>query len=278
MSNPKGMSRSSEASEQSQLLPDVEDGEWGTVTSVSIKERKTRPPIPYTEGTLLEDMKGAAKFVENNPELRKHLRAVSGLGTAATRDSIIETLKAHKYLEKSGKHLVATEKGVAFVTWLEKVLPEAVDVALTAQWEAELAVVGEKGGGKQFEERVAQKVREMVSIFKTAPAMSITVSTLNQESPTMSENEQKRVSKPTDKMLDYAKTIAKKVGVRVPDEVMADFDECKSFIDAHKDAAMRPSEKQLSFANSIASNKGLTIPDDILANGRELSKWIDEHK
>jgi DNA topoisomerase-3 len=262
-----------------QSLPPLDDGELADIVSIDVRARKTRAPAHYTEGTLLDDMKGASKFVEDDPELKKLLKQVSGLGTAATRDNIIENLKAHKYLEKSGKYTVATEKGIAFITWLEKVYPDAADVGVTARWEAELAVVEKKGGGKAFEDRVVQKVRDMISTFKAAPPMSPAATTTHKESHNMTDtNEQKRASKPTDKMLEFAKSIAKKVGVRLPDEVMGDFDACRAFIDEHKDVAMRPSDKQLNFANSIASSKGLTIPAEVMNNGRELSKWIDEHK
>jgi DNA topoisomerase-1 len=83
---------------------------------------------------------------------------------------------------------------------------------------------------------------------------------------------------PTEKMLEYAKNIAKKLGIRVPDEVMVDGSACSKFIDANKNAALRPSDKQLTFAKAIAERKGVEIPDTALANGKELSKWIDENK
>lgn len=84
--------------------------------------------------------------------------------------------------------------------------------------------------------------------------------------------------KPTLKMLEFAKSIAEKIGVRLSDEIMADFEVCSKFIEENKEKALRPSEKQVNYANSIASNKGLTIPEEALANGKELSKWIDSHK
>lgn len=91
----------------------------------------------------------------------------------------------------------------------------------------------------------------------------------------MADTDQSRVSKPTDKMLEFAKNIAKKIGKPVPDDVMVSFDACKAYLDANKDAAMRPSDKQLNFANVIAERKGLTVPPEALGNGKELSKWID---
>lgn len=94
----------------------------------------------------------------------------------------------------------------------------------------------------------------------------------------MSDNGQPRTNRPTDKMLEFAKSIAKRIGQPVPDEVMSSFDACKEFLDANQAVAMLPSEKQLSFANSIAVRNGLTIPAEALAAGKELSKWIDANK
>lgn len=91
----------------------------------------------------------------------------------------------------------------------------------------------------------------------------------------MTDNTQQRTNKPTDKMLEFAKNVAKKLGQPLPDEVINSFDACRAFLDANKDAANRPSEKQLNFAKTIAERKGVTIPPETLANGKELSKWID---
>lgn len=262
------------------FLPDLEDGELAVIDTIEVKERKTKPPALYTEGTLLDDMKAASKFVEDDPVLKKMLKEASGLGTAATRDSIIEGLKNDKYIEKSGKNLVATPKGEAFVLWLESIMPELTDVALTARWEAELSLVAQQGGGKAFEARVTDSVKKLISILKSAHPLGVpsSSSSTSKESSSMSETPAKRANKPTDKMLEFAKNVAKRIGVRVPDEVMTDFDACREFLDSNKEAAMRPSDKQLNFAKSIAERKGVDIPEEVLNNGRELSKWIDDHK
>lgn len=264
------------------VLPDLEDGELATIRSIEVLTRKTRPPTHYTEGLLLDDMQGAAKFVEGDAALQKALKVVSGLGTAATRAAAIEGLKNDKYLEKSGKHLVATAKGLAFIQWLETVMPELTDVAMTARWEAELGLVAQVGGGPAFEARVAEFVKNLITKLKAAPPLGLAPprpSTLtSKETSRMSDNNEQRASKPSDKMLEFAKNIATKVGVRVPDEVMTSYDACKKFIDDNKDAAMRPSEKQLNFANSIALRKGMNISAEIMANGRDLSAWIDSNK
>lgn len=260
-------------------LPDLTDGEMATVESIRVVEKTTRPPSHYTEGTLLDDMRAAGKFIQDDPELRKVLKESLGLGTAATRAATFEGLKHDQYIEKVGKYFKATQKGIAFIQWLETVAPDLTDVAVTARWEAELAVVAKTGGGKAFESRTASMVENLITRLKAAPALGLasTTTTTSKETSRMSDTPAER-SGPTPKMLEYATNIASRMGTPLPDEAKTDFQACREFIDANKDAAMRPSEKQLKFATQISERKGVAIPADAQANGKLLSAWIDEHK
>jgi DNA topoisomerase-3 len=259
-----------------QKLPPLIDGEMATVLSVKVLEKKTRSPSPYTEGQLITDMSEAGKFLEES-DYRKVLKQTSGLGTSATRDSIIENLKAKGFLEKDGKYIKSTKKGRDLIAYLP---PQLYDIATTARWEADLSVVEINGGGAQLEAAIAKEAINMVAILKTHGRMSRSEKpiTTKKESSSMSDNQERSAGKPTEKMLDYATKIAKAIGQPLPDDVPNDFDACKAFIDANKDQANRPSEKQLKFANGIAEKKNLTIPPEVLADGREISKWIDANK
>lgn len=262
------------ASKGPQVLPPLVDGELATVASVRLIEKKTRPPTQYNEGTLIEAMKSAGQFVDD-PELRKILKDTSGLGTSATRDSVIERLKHHKYLAAEGQYIVPTEKGTRLILWLDQVCPELTDVAQTARWEADLDVVATKGGGKTFETSIAKRVTELVSILKASPSI---FSSGNKETTAMSEGQSTQLNKPTAKQLDYAVRIAQKLGVELTAEQRNSYDACSKFIEDNKSAANRPTEKQVNFATRIATEKGLTVPPEALADGRELSKWIDANK
>lgn len=261
-----------------QLLPPVKNGELGTILAITLLEKKTRPPGRYTEGLLIEDMKNAAKYVED-PSIRSVLKEVSGLGTSATRDSIIEVLKTHEYLKASDGYVVPTNKGEGLIRWLETHCPELADVALTAKWEAELDVVAHHGGGAGFEAAVATRVREIVATLRQAAPIPRADS---RENKTMNESDQdtssRRVGPPTQKMLEYAEKIATRLGQTLEPGVAEDFDKCRAYIDQNKEAANRPTEKQLVFARRIAERTGELIPPEALANGRELSTWIDKNK
>lgn len=278
----KPIDEQSEDDFDSGSLPDIKPGETGTIVEFAIQEKKTKPPALYNEDTLIGDMIGAAKFIEDDPELKKQFsREVKGIGTASTRAETIEKLKTHKYIsvEADKKSLVATQKGIEFYKWLSEVYPSAFDVAQTARWEAELALVETKGGGKTFEDKTYKQIAEMVEVLKAAKPMTGFESQNKTENSTMSENGQTpQYSAPTEKMVNFAKSIARSLKIELPDDVETDATACRAFLNEHSASAMRPSPKQLEYAQSIAQRKKVTLPEDVMNDGRKISAWIDANK
>jgi DNA topoisomerase-3 len=128
--------QSSDTNTDGQALPSLVQGDLLAVIDTESRKRQTKPPSPYTEGTLIQAMKGIAKLVQN-PKLKAILKDNAGIGTEATRANIIETLLQRKLLERVGKkkQLRTTPKGATLI----RMLPEAVkDPALTAAWEQAL--------------------------------------------------------------------------------------------------------------------------------------------
>ena len=87
--------------EEEQALPQLQKGQRVPVKSSKAVAKKTTPPSPYTENTLLAAMENAGKFVENE-ELRRQMKE-RGLGTPATRAAIIERLIAVDYVRREKK-------------------------------------------------------------------------------------------------------------------------------------------------------------------------------
>jgi DNA topoisomerase-3 len=263
------------AAEREQVLPPLTDGELATVLEVRVTAKKTRPPSRFTEGTLIEEMKNAGKYVEDRA-LRAVLKQVNGLGMSSTRDSIIETLKSHKYLKVTGKHIVPTEKGESLVRWLDAHCAELTDIALTARWEAELDAVATRGGGSKFEASIVARIKEIVATLRQAAPIG--GGSPENKNMTESSTQAPRANPPTPKMLDFARRIAAKLGQELPEDVAESFDACKAYLDANQAAAKQPTERQLGFARSIAERKGVEIPAEALAEGKLLSAWIDANK
>ena len=118
------------------ILPNVKKGQEVFNERANILIKKTTPPNPYNEATLLSAMENAGRFVENE-ELKESLKE-SGLGTPATRASIIERLIKVGYVQRKGKSLIPTEKGISLI---EVVPKELKSPETTGKWEKGLSSI-----------------------------------------------------------------------------------------------------------------------------------------
>lgn len=118
------------------ILPDIKEGE-SFDGKYEMSEKTTAPPKRYTDKTLLSAMLSAGKELDD-ADLRKAMvnLDIKGIGTEATRAGIIETLLNRKYIERKGKSLCATKRGIDLITNLP--LPELKSAELTAKWETRL--------------------------------------------------------------------------------------------------------------------------------------------
>ncbi|MBF4246041.1 DNA topoisomerase III [Vibrio anguillarum] len=121
-------------------LPMLIEGDGVTCIDGKLDEKQTSPPKHFTDATLLAAMTGIARYVAD-PEIKKVLRETDGLGTEATRASIIELLFKRQFLTKQGKEIRATPIGKQLI----QSLPERMVVPdMTAHWEAQLEAICEK--------------------------------------------------------------------------------------------------------------------------------------
>lgn len=134
--------------------------------SIQPQALKTKPPARYSEATLLSAMEGAGKLVEDD-EFREAM-AAKGLGTPATRASIIEGLLYEKYMVREGRELIPTAKAFQLMTLLRGLgIEELTQPALTGGWEFQLSQM-EKGLIKResFMQEIAQMTQRIVKRAK----------------------------------------------------------------------------------------------------------------
>ncbi len=120
-----------------QMLPKLALGEAVDVRRVESLRKETQPPRRFTEASLLGAMETAGKDIEDL-ELREAMKD-SGIGTPATRAAIIERLIAVAYIEREGRALHATEKGVQVIRLLGE--HELTSPELTGEWERRLELI-----------------------------------------------------------------------------------------------------------------------------------------
>jgi DNA topoisomerase-3 len=117
-----------------QALPTLTQGEWCRVANLEVRAKKTAPPKPFTEGTLIAAMKHAARFVTDE-RLKSRLKESAGIGTEATRAGIIETLLKRGFIKKRKRALVSTPTARELIDALPNAL---TDPGMTALWEQAL--------------------------------------------------------------------------------------------------------------------------------------------
>ena len=142
--------------EREQALPVLREGERFPVGEVRLRPGQTAPPARYTEATLLTAMEHPGSQVEDREESRI-LEETGGLGTPATRADIIEKLFSSFYVERRGKEIVPTSKGIQVVKLAPADLRSA---ALTARWEGRLGAIAQ---GKEREAHFVEEMRQYAS-------------------------------------------------------------------------------------------------------------------
>jgi DNA topoisomerase-3 len=149
-----------------QSLASHRQGEQLEVKAVDLKQGFTRPPPRYTEGTLVAAMEDAGRFVQDRQLARSIARG--GIGTPATRAEIIEKLLDNWYVEKRGKELAPTTRGLELL----EVVPEPLrSPELTARWESRLAAIAEgREPAERFRSDVRENARELVAQVKASTA------------------------------------------------------------------------------------------------------------
>jgi DNA topoisomerase III len=117
-----------------QTLPKLAQGEPVDTVSVESADKETKPPRRYSDASLLAAMETAGKLVDDE-ELREAMKD-SGIGTPATRAAIIERLIEVAYIERDGRALVCTEKGLGVIRLLGE--HPLTSPSLTGDWEHRL--------------------------------------------------------------------------------------------------------------------------------------------
>lgn len=115
-------------------LPTLYTGDRLLVNGTDLLEKQTKPRPLHTEASLLSSMETCGK--ELGDEAEREAIKESGIGTPATRASIIETLFSREYIVREKKSLVPTNKGL--VVYLAVRDKKIADISMTGEWESAL--------------------------------------------------------------------------------------------------------------------------------------------
>ena len=213
-----GKGRKEEVLEQ---MPEFARGQKILFGEGSISEGKTKPPLPFTEATLLAAMENPVKYMESaDKSLKKTLGETGGLGTVATRADIIEKLFHSFMLEKRDQYIHLTSKGRQVLELAPRGLtsPE-----LTAKWEQELSDIAcGRAKKKDFEAKIrsytADIVKDIAASSKTYRHDNLTGKKCPECGKLMLEVNHKngRMLVCQDRECGYRKTLSKITNARCP--------------------------------------------------------------
>ena len=275
-----------EKGEEAQALPVLRDGETARLRDPEIEDKETRPPPRYKEGTLIEAMQNAWRFVEDEA-LRDRLKEAKGIGTPATRGEIIAGLKKQGFLTVREKNIVPSDRGLALFGVLERADPALVDPGVTAELECLLddVVLGKQEMTVAID-AVCDAARRIIGRLGEGAAGGTAVA-LGDASGGYSGKDRP----PTAAMKRFAASIAKRKGIKPPAGYTKSAPVCRQFLDRHAPAraaggtastgatgTRAPSAAQLSFAEAIARDRGIAVPDEVRASAAATSKWIDTNR
>ncbi len=216
-----------EKGEDAQPLPTLRHGETATLRDAAVEDKETRPPPRYNEGTLIEAMQNAWRFVADEA-LQERLKEAKGIGTPATRAEIIRGLKAQDFLIADGKHIVPTERGLTLFGVLEKADPALVDPGVTAQMERLLdeVVLGQQEMAGAIDAVCAQASRIIGRLRDRADAIDPgLLGGVARKSGTDRP--------PTPAMKRFVDSLARQKGLKPPRGYTASGAACRAFLDQH---------------------------------------------
>ncbi|MDB5021374.1 MAG: topoisomerase [Pedobacter sp.] len=145
--------------EESVSLPKVKKGESLPIQDKSLVEKQTKPKPLYNEASLLKALETSGKEIEDE-ELRYAMKD-SGLGTPATRASIIETLITRDYIKREKRNLIPTDRGLTVYDVVKD--QKIAQAELTGQWEKRLEEIRSGSSVADFKAEITAYTRAITN-------------------------------------------------------------------------------------------------------------------
>jgi DNA topoisomerase III len=259
-----------------QTLPDLTDGETATLIEPKIEAKKTQPPPRYSEGTLVEAMQNAWRFVEDI-ELRDRLKEAKGIGTPATRAEIIKGLKAQNLLMATGKFVVPTMGGLQIFELLSSAAPSLVDPATTATWEMRLDdIVSGRADFRAVIDGIASMAEELIGVLQKFPVSTVD---LGFSAATKGRGRRKKWSKrSTGKSASGAKAPRRRQVSKSGRSRMEKTDQQHTSSNrSAKTDGSTPTSKMVAYAKSLAEQKSVVLPPRYDQDFATCRLFLDQH-
>jgi len=254
--------------ESQEEIPLLSKGDKLKIIKTEVTSHTTKPKPRFTDNSLLDAMERIARFYDD-PLIKEKLKE-NGIGTQATRIGIITSLIKEGYLEKKKNGvLVSSEKGRKLIEYLPE---EVSNPVLRAKLEEDLdAILENKINRKQFLEKNKRIIFELFDKIKEKGKSVLII---------------RKNPKPTKKMINFAKNIAKKLGIKIDKDTLENFEKTQKFIldnlEKVKNSNSIPKKEKNTFSQAQKDVIEKNAPEEIkkmLDNEKEnyekIKKWLD---
>jgi len=264
--------------EPEQTLPSLSDGEAVTLTDPKVEAKRTQPPPRYSEGTLVEAMQNAWRFVKD-PELRDRLKEAKGIGTPATRAEIIKGLKRQSLLAADGKFVVPTSAGLQIFELLRGAAPSLVDPATTATWEMQLDdIVSGRTDFRVVIDGIAAMAGQMIEVLRGTPASAVDLSPAAAAAIRGRRQSRAAARRGSSKESSAARAPRQRQSAKhTQPTAYAGIAPQKSPHHSGKTRGAPPTAKMVAYAKSLAGNKKLKLPPGYAQDFETCRRFLDQH-
>ncbi len=292
-----------------QALPPLRDGEAATLSKAKVQEKKTLPPPRYSEGTLVDAMQNAWRFVEDEA-LRERLKEAKGIGTPATRAEIIKGLKRQGFIAAQGKNVVPTPAGLTLFEVLRGAAPSLVDPGTTAIWEMRLDdVVTGKADFRAVIDEIAGEAKKLIDVLRRHDGVTVDLMKpvggsgggfrgkggfgkgsfgkgggRSRKAGAASEGEPRPAARKARARKAAKDPVAEGARRRTrdgeprrkPDRAEPSRDADPGRFEGARGTRRAPTEKMVAFAQRLAKEKGVRLPEGVAEDFDTCRRFLDE--
>ncbi|MFL9611078.1 DNA topoisomerase 3 [Methylobacillus sp. Pita2] len=169
------LAQKAKADDDESTLPQITPGENAKALDVEAKLKQTEPPKYHTEGTLLDAMTNVHKEV-TDPEIKKRLKENDGIGTEATRASIINTLFKREFMVMDKKFIKDTKTGRDLILAIPNIIK---DPGMTALWENALRSI--EAGTMTIDHFIGMQSKSLTKLVEQAKTLTINITSTKSE-------------------------------------------------------------------------------------------------
>ncbi|MGI9521377.1 MAG: DNA topoisomerase [Hyphomicrobiaceae bacterium] len=254
--------------EEEQTLPQLTGGELATLNRPRIQTKKTQPPPRYNEGTLIDAMQNAWRFIKDEA-LRERLKEAKGIGTPATRAGILTGLKRQNLLAARGKQIVPTPAGLQLFELLSDAVPTLVDPGTTAVWEMRLDdVVLGKANFLAVIDEIAGEAERLIRVLRHHSGITVDLG-----KPTSPKSKGRRANSGSKSSSDAPGA----PHVTKPKSRKPHKDKRTAPPVASTGDSKPPSDKMIAFARRLAKDKQADLPSGYDRSFEICRRFLDQY-